>query len=86
MARKLYVNVYSVGRCYGGPEEGGWYYDCGDPTASHPVKRMKQAERLQRRLEARCPEHIPGRRGPRCLVLIERTPGAYFPKHQPYYE
>ena len=25
-----YVNLYSVGRAYGGPEEGGWYYDYGE--------------------------------------------------------
>ena len=24
-----YVNVYEVYRAYGGPEEGGWYYDEG---------------------------------------------------------
>jgi hypothetical protein len=27
-----YVNVYDVDRCYGGPEEGSWYYDCGTPN------------------------------------------------------
>lgn len=25
----FFVNVYEVDRCYGGPEEGGWYYDAG---------------------------------------------------------
>lgn len=24
---KVAVSVYAVDRCYGGPEEGGWYYD-----------------------------------------------------------
>ena len=24
------VSVYLNDRAYGGPEEGGWYYDCGD--------------------------------------------------------
>ena len=24
----VYVNVYLTDRCYGGPEEGGWWYDC----------------------------------------------------------
>lgn len=27
----LYVNVYQRRRCYGGPEEGGWYYDAWEP-------------------------------------------------------
>ena len=25
-----YVNIYKVDRAYGGPEEGGWYYDVGE--------------------------------------------------------
>lgn len=25
----FYVNVYELRRCYGGPEEGGWWYDEG---------------------------------------------------------
>lgn len=25
------VTVYLTDRAYGGPEEGGWYYDCGQP-------------------------------------------------------
>jgi hypothetical protein len=24
---RVYVNIYRVDRCYGGPEEGGWWYD-----------------------------------------------------------
>lgn len=33
----LYVNVYEVGRAYGGPEEGGWWFDTGSPVAAIPV-------------------------------------------------
>ena len=29
MSKKYYLNVYEVGRAYGGPEEGGWWYDHG---------------------------------------------------------
>ena len=25
----LHVNIYEVSQCYGGPEEGGWYYTAG---------------------------------------------------------
>lgn len=46
---KLYVNVYGVTRCYGGPEEGGWFYNQSYPLASVPFK----AERR--------PGHKPGR-------------------------
>ena len=34
---RVYVNAYEVTREYGGPEEGGWYYDAGEPMASVPV-------------------------------------------------
>ena len=26
-----YACLYEVSRAYGGPEEGGWYYDTGEP-------------------------------------------------------
>ena len=29
MHKRYYVNVYEYSREYGGPEEGGWYYDAG---------------------------------------------------------
>jgi len=31
----LYVNAYRVSRAYGGPEEGGWWYDVGEPHRLH---------------------------------------------------
>jgi hypothetical protein len=33
----IYVNAYRVSRAYGGPEEGGWWYDVGEPMASVPI-------------------------------------------------
>lgn len=33
------VNVYEVHRCYGGPEEGGWWYDAGIPVHTEIVWR-----------------------------------------------
>ena len=32
----MYANAYITDRVYGGPEEGGWYYDCGEPVMSLP--------------------------------------------------
>ncbi len=26
-SKPIYVSLYEVDRCYGGPEEGGWWYD-----------------------------------------------------------
>lgn len=33
----LFANAYSANRLYGGPEEGGWWYDSGLPVASIPL-------------------------------------------------
>lgn len=33
----LYLNVYAVTRHYGGAEEGGWWYNTGEPLASVPI-------------------------------------------------
>jgi hypothetical protein len=49
MNRVYYVNAYEVTRHYGGPEEGGWWYNLNTPIASVPImasnendKRIKQ--------------------------------------------
>lgn len=34
-----WVNVYLVDRAYGGPEEGGWWYDTGTAVRSTQVRR-----------------------------------------------
>lgn len=61
---KCHVGVYSVApylcdRAYGGPEEGGWYYDCGTPETSEdlplPVfvigkKKAYEARRVMQKL------------------------------------
>ena len=39
----LYVNAYEVTRHYGGPEEGGWWYNHHEPIASIPVKAISIA-------------------------------------------
>ena len=36
----LYVNAYCITRQYGGPEEGGWYYNHAEPVASIPVRAI----------------------------------------------
>jgi hypothetical protein len=56
-AKSIYVSVYEVERCYGGPEEGGWWYD------NYTLKSTKQffdetearkfAEALENGIEAK---------------------------------
>lgn len=30
----VYLNTYETYQAYGGPEEGGWWYQCGEPVQS----------------------------------------------------
>jgi hypothetical protein len=41
-----YVNVYAVQRSYGGPEEGGWWYDVGTVEQSVPAATDADVDRL----------------------------------------
>ena len=34
-----YVGIYETWQGYGGPEEGGWWYDCGRPVEGRRVSR-----------------------------------------------
>ena len=47
----LYVNVYEVHDNYGGPEEGGWYYDSGEVIKSYPVANQEEAEAVRTKLQ-----------------------------------
>jgi hypothetical protein len=40
----IFVNAYSVTRHYGGPEEGGWWFNEGEPLASVPVVEESSEE------------------------------------------
>jgi len=42
-----FVNAYTVNRIYGGPEEGGWWFDEGYPVASVPIREEDAAAQLE---------------------------------------
>lgn len=42
-----YLNAYSVNRFYGGHQEGGWWYDAGDPIASVPLREEDPAAGIE---------------------------------------
>lgn len=55
------VAIYMVDRAYGGPEEGGWYYDCGTLfTGFEPIVCRGNAE--ARAACAKCDAFIAERR------------------------
>jgi len=87
--KNIYVNVYEITRCYGGPEEGGWWYDTGVTLISEEVSNMEEA--YNRRLELLEDYPRTDRRysvlgGDDYDILIEDTPGEDFPAYRPRYE
>ena len=49
-----FVNVYRIDRCYGGPEEGGWYYNKGEFLGCYGMygnHRYRRAERVKEIVE-----------------------------------
>ena len=52
---RFYVNVYLLNRQYGGPEEGGWWYDTGEPLSSMPLDTLHKAEAERDRLAVHFP-------------------------------
>ena len=95
VGRYIYVNVYETDRVYGGPQEGGWYYDCGNPVKVMPVPRDR-AKRLLARVRERLGSiNRNDRRRPGSSVLstgdyleawVEDHPGREYPESRPTYE
>lgn len=95
------VAINLVDRAYGGPEEGGWYYDCGEPSEAPRLARWtkvftseKEAIAYSHRLgDTVCKRANKGRR-PRWSVLSEGEYQAYvhegypaaWPAKRPHYE
>lgn len=91
----VFANVYRVSNCYGGPEEGGWWYDVGDPLESvrvDPDISHEEREELEKRLLSNwAHEQRPrGRRsmigGPDVLVIFENHFAQEWPAKAPRYE
>jgi hypothetical protein len=96
-----YINVYEMFREYGGPEEGGWWYDSFSyeeaksiafPSRADDVKIKQTAIDLRDRLieEARANgvprTHSVMYRGGRYAVRIEDHEGHDLPIVRPHYE
>lgn len=84
-----FVNVYRVGQGYGGAEEGGWWFTCGEPEACVPCHSREQAEEVRFQLSKQFPStdkrySVLG--GEDYEVNIEDHPAKAFPDTRPYYE
>ena len=47
MNKKTFINIYRTTRCYGGAEEGGWYYTQGEFIQSFGMYSEKRASRVR---------------------------------------
>jgi hypothetical protein len=86
----FFVNVYEVERAYGGPEEGGWWFDTGHLIQSTPCGTdYALAEEVQgqvRSIYPRTDKRYSVIGGDDYNVVIETHPGKDFPEEWPHYE
>lgn len=86
-----YVNAYRVCRNYGGPEEGGWWYDSGEPLASIPCKDDWQIKDAKEKLTEMMGWKDKYSRysvlgGDDFEIYVEDHPAVAFPAQRPHYE
>lgn len=87
----VYVNAYRITRHYGGQEEGGWWFDCGEPLGSLPCTSQRQAKSQVEDMRAKF-EHLAEGDidsvlgGTEVSVYIEEQFARVFPETRPTYE
>lgn len=84
-----YVNIYSVDRFFGGPEEGGWWYDAGEPVGSIPCRSQAEADEVKAAMLVRFPRsdnRFQSTGGSDYVVTIEDEFAAMWPTEKPHYE
>lgn len=89
--RFAWVNAYEVTRHYGGREEGGWWFNQGEPLASLPILLEEDpkphVERLRELFSHVNEGDIYSSRGGSELdITVELKPAAYWPAERPRYE
>lgn len=96
MSTRHIVAIYLCDRAYGGPEEGGWWFDTGELIRVHRVfgsadAAQRRCERLNRRLDATINR---GRRpissvlsdGQYRAEVRENFVPRHYPERRPHYE
>jgi hypothetical protein len=89
--RVQYVNIYELEQHYGGPEEGGWWFDSGRCVRSFPC-RPAQVETMVRRMRAVLERSDDGKHRsmsngtPDYIARVETHTGRDFPDERPFYE
>jgi hypothetical protein len=95
-ADPVFVSQYSVERCYGGPEEGGWWYDWltfdrvvgvfpDHDDAIYFAQSMNKAA-SEDRVHSRRPNRFSVNGGADLDFITEQTPGEARSTERPHYE
>jgi len=76
------ITVHEVWDQYGGPEEGGWTYQCGDPVETVCIFSKAQATRELHRLHAKYEEDEDT-----CYdIRLDQKYAEAYPNSKPFYE
>lgn len=85
-----YLSVYEVTRHYGGPEEGGWWYNLYDLVTTVHVPPHEDLEEVRDQLQAKYGDLAQGDiysvlGGVAVSVVVESTPGEHQSTGRPTY-
>lgn len=88
-ARWISVAMYETGRCYGGPEEGGWYYTAGDicpeTVRCYEIGDLPQANLYESQLWGSARAMSEGDQRYEVRTYCEKIPPMGFPSVRPRY-
>ena len=78
------ITVHRVWDCYGGPEEGGWWFRCGSPVENICIfsreQAVKELFRLHQKYEAEDYE------GEEYDICLSQYYAKWYPETKPHYE
>ena len=88
-----YVNVYLADQARGGPEEGGWYYECGQPVSSIACDDDDEVAKYRVDMNAWCVKQNKDRPSMHSVAsegefvsVVEDEPAMAYPFERPHYE
>lgn len=89
----MWVNAYEIDRAYGGPEEGGWWYNTREPLNSVKVRTVVDAVAAFDLLKNIHGDYYDDDidigsviHNGTLVIYLEDHEGEYEPKHGPHYE
>ena len=75
-----HLNEYRTCQSYGGPEEGGWWFETGEFVQCHGIFASQETAS-----DSRDKVESGGEVDLRNPIFVEPDPGADYPQERPYY-